>query len=279
MNPPEEYHSVVSLNLDSVKAKLQRAEEHAQAVRDEIKPWMETNPYRVSREVNADSTRYSLIAHLVGTEPALQRWSLIVGDCLHNLRSALDHLIYAIAVHESRTEPPPDERSLMFLIADTLDNFNKNASRIKTLSEPVRKAIEAVQPFNRPHPKLPPLLAVLRDLENTDKHKLLRLAYASIAVADIGFWGPQNSIANTPQFVPYGGEIKDGTEIFAAVFKSPEPHMKFDQTNLDLAIALWHGKRDPSEPPWHDHNDCYSVLNLLATEVRTVIDVVVSAVK
>jgi hypothetical protein len=269
----------VGLNLVSVQAKLQRAEEHSLAVRNDIKPWMATNPYKITREVNADATRYSLIAHLVGREPELQKWSLIVGDCLHNLRSALDHLVYTVAAHQSGKEPPPDEKNLMFVIADTSKNFSDSSWRIQSLSQPVRKVIETVQPFNRRHSKLPPLLAVLRDLENTDKHKLLRLAYASIAVANIGLSGPQKSIANVPQFIPHGGEIKDGSEIFAAVFKSPEPDLKFDQTDLDLVIALWHGKRDPAEPPWHEHNDCYSVLNLLATEVRTVVEMVVSAVE
>ena len=75
---------------------------------------------------------------------------------------------------------PPDENKLMFPITDSAVKFNEAAQRIRSLSAPVRKAIEDVQPFNRPHPKLPPLLAILRDFENIDKHRLLRLAYASI---------------------------------------------------------------------------------------------------
>jgi hypothetical protein len=268
----------MSLNLDSVNAKLARADYHAQVLKDAIKPWMDTNPYRVSRDVNADSTRYSLVAHLTGKEPELQEWSLIAGDCLHNLRSVLDHLVYAVAVHESGANPPPDERNLMFPIADTLENFNKNTWRIQNLSEPVRRVIEAVQPFNRVHPKVRPPLAILRDLENTDKHKLLQLAYAAISEGDIGFCGEQVDLTNKATIITYGGEIKEGTELLAFVFERPEPNMKFDRVNLDLVIALWHGRLDPNEPPWHDRNEVSAVLSLLSSEVREVIGLIAAVV-
>jgi hypothetical protein len=45
---------------------------------------------------NPDFTRYSFIIREL-RRPAFKRWALIAGDCIHNLRSALDHLVYAIA--------------------------------------------------------------------------------------------------------------------------------------------------------------------------------------
>jgi hypothetical protein len=195
----------MSLNLDSVEAKLQRAEQHIQAIQDEIQPWMAKASYTISPQVNADSTRYSLIAHLVGDEPPLQRWTLMAGDSLHNLRCVLDHLVYAIAVHEAGTVPPPDENKLMFPITDTAAKFQESAQRIRTLSAPVRKAIEDVQPYNRPHLDLPPLLAVLRDLENIDKHRLLQMAYAAISEAEIEIAGVQSPAVRHAETIPYAG--------------------------------------------------------------------------
>lgn len=270
----------MSLNLESVNAKLQRAEQHTQALQDEIVPWLKMDTYAISPQINADSTRYSLIAHLVGKEPPLQRWTLMAGDSLHNMRCALDHLVYAIAVHESGTTPPPDENRLMFPITDTAAKFNESAQRtIRNVSVSVRDAIEAVQPYNRPHPKLPPPLAILRDLENIDKHRLLRLAYAAISQGNVHLNGIQSPHVQQVQFVPYGGEIKDSTEVFAIAFDAPNPNMKFETVELDMAISLWHGKRHPSDPPWHDRNEVHVLLTLLATEVRTVINTVVAAVK
>jgi hypothetical protein len=45
----------------------------------------------------------------------------MIGDCLPNLRCALDHLVYAIAIHESGQSPPPCEGSLAFPICDSPD--------------------------------------------------------------------------------------------------------------------------------------------------------------
>jgi hypothetical protein len=266
-------------NLDSVEAKLQRADQHIQSLQDEIAPWMAKASYIISPQVNADSTRYSLVAHLVGDKPPLQRWTLIAGDSLHNLRCALDHLVYAIAVHESGTVPPPDENKLMFPITDTSAKFRESSQRIRSLSAPVRQAIEEVQPYNRPHPDLPPLLGVLRDLENIDKHRLLQMAYAAISEAEIEIAGVQSPAVRHAETIPYAGEIKNGTEVFAIVFDAPNPNMGFIDPKLDLAITLWHGKRDPSDPPWHDRNEVHAVLTLLAKEVRQVVNTVAAAVR
>ncbi len=156
----------MSVDLSSVNAKLRRAEEHAQAVKDEVRAWMDTNPYSVSKEPNADFTRYSLILH-VSKEPLLERWGLMIGDSIHCLRCVLDHLVYAIAIHESGQNPPPDADSLQFPIADSADNFARDSRRrLKPLSNPVRAVIESLQPYNRPHPDLPPLRRRLTGVES-----------------------------------------------------------------------------------------------------------------
>ena len=196
----------MTLNLASVEAKLKRAEHHAQSLTDEIIPWLNLNNYKLRKEVNADSTRYSIVVDQIGSDPPSERWSLMVGDCLHNLRCALDHLVYAIAVHESGTDPPLDEKALMFVIADAPGEFAKSSKRIQSLSVPVQAAIERVQPFNRPHATLPPLLSVLANLENVDKHRLVRLARSTIGQGNIGLTGYQADSSNTPEFIPFTGE-------------------------------------------------------------------------
>jgi hypothetical protein len=72
---------------------------------------------RSSREKDAGGRRHSLILRVLKL-PALERWSLVAADCVHNLRCALDHLVYAIAVYESGQDPPPNHRGLQFPIAE-----------------------------------------------------------------------------------------------------------------------------------------------------------------
>jgi hypothetical protein len=167
-------------------------------------------------------------------------------------------------------------------ITDSRANFDKaviDRKRLGTISDHVRTEIESVQPHNRPHPDLPPLLSILRDLNNTDKHKLLRLAYGTLATGNIGFVGDQSQDGRVWKVIPYSGEIEDGTEVLAMVCDRSAPNMKYDRTIFDVIVAIWHGKRDPSGPEGSDRSDFASLLNLLITDVRQVIYAVAGVAK
>jgi hypothetical protein len=79
--------------------------------------------------------------------------------------------------------------------------------------------------------------------------------------------------------VSNAGDIKDGAEVIAFVFNASNPGMKFVKAKTDLMISLWHGKKDPSDHLWHERNECHTVLTLLASEARTVVNAVVAAVR
>src|ERR1035441_5945672 len=159
----------MALDISSALAKIVRAKELFDGLDDEVRAWQDTKPYTFTHEVNAKFTRYSIVAY-VHNEPPITHWSLIISDIFHNLRCSLDHLIYAVAVHESA-----DAEGIQFPICDVPLNSN-DRRRIKSLSDPVRTAIDLVQPYNRGNPSLPqPPLAILRDIDNTNKHRLLKL--------------------------------------------------------------------------------------------------------
>ncbi len=113
----------MALDLMGVHAKLARSKEHFEALREELASWASRDPMTWEHKVNADSTRYSLILR-ENESPAVTRWSLIAADCLSNLRAALDHLVYALAVHESPALSPKEEGALAFPITDSRDRFD-----------------------------------------------------------------------------------------------------------------------------------------------------------
>jgi hypothetical protein len=262
----------VNLDLSSVRAKLARSQEHAQALKNEVRAWMDRRPYSVVQKANADSSRYSIVIRI--NEPALfQRWSLIFADALNSLRNALDHLVYAIACHEAAPNLPAKEGKLRFPITNSRTNFDGELSRgsLGNISDPVRTAIELAQPYNRPHEKVPPLLGILRNLNNADKHKLVQLVYGTINTGDVGFVGNQIPTGSVWKVIPNPGEIEDGTEILAMVCDRSAPDMKFDRTIFDVVLAVRHGKRDPSGPDWSDRTDIFALYTEIATEVRRII--------
>lgn len=276
----------MALSLTGVEAKVSRAKEHIQTVKDEVISWQDGRPYLITKEANADFTRWALVLRL--QKPAelfqrnLLRWTLIIGDAVNNLRSALDHLIYAIAVHESGSNSPPDEKRLAFPICNSAGEFKDSAKRIKNLTADVRTAIELVQPYNRTHPTLPALLAILRDFNNTDKHKLLRLAYSATSEGQVSFQreGSPSEQPVVTSLEVNTGELKDGAEVMAITVDRPSPDMqcKYD---VKLIIALWHGGKPDRTTfkPGAERDEFATLLTLLTEEVETVIGLIFAAVK
>ncbi len=265
------------LDLSSVRAKLAHSAKHAQAIGNEVSAWMERNPYSVLQKVNADSTRYAIIIR-VNETPPLYDWSLMIADCIYSLRCCLDHLVYAIACHEALPKPPSHEGRLQFPITHDRADFDDaviGKKQLGIISDPARAAIQRYQPYNRPHADLPPLLSILRELSNRDKHKLLSLAIESVIAAEIGmdFSGANPPISQSDfEFIPAGsGEIEDGTEIGAMIFKRPTPNMRFDKTIIHVVIGVRHSKREPPTPASYPWTDFKPLLNMLAAEVREII--------
>src|SRR5579864_265336 len=165
----------------------------------------------------------------VNEEPPLLRWSLISADCISNLRAVLDHLVYAVATCESGIKPPVNEAQLSFPIVKSRAKFDDAVEHgaLGDISDPVRALIETFQPYNRSHTHLPPLLQILRDLNNADKHRLLRLVYVAMQEGKIDVTEdsdnpiPPNAIPG-----PLHGTIQDGAEILAITSARPAPNMR-----------------------------------------------------
>jgi hypothetical protein len=233
---------------------------------------MDRHPYSLLQKVNSDSSRYSLILR-INEPPPFQRWTLIAADCINNMRSALDYLIYAIARYEAGSQSPSDEDKLAFPISDDRSRFDQAVSngKLGKISDPISTVIESLQPYHRPHPDLPPLLSVLRTLNNTDKHRLLGLVYGAVQGGNLSLVG-DSEIPPKVDAVAHHGEVEDGTEILAFTCDPPTPNMHFDRgAEVSVVIAIWHGKRLPSGPDWSGRSDVVAVLTLLSEEVREVI--------
>ena len=267
----------MALDLKSVKAKLAHSAKHAQALRKEISTWGERNPYSIMTEANADSTRYAVIVR-VNEPPALYEWSLIVGDYIHALRCCLDHLVYAIACHEASPNRPTHEGKLQFPIVGSREDFDDAVicrKQLGSISDPVRAIIEAYQPYNRPHPDLPPLLSVLQEFSNRDKHKLISLAIEHFVSGELGV---DLSRVDPPlrdgdfTITPGIPEVKDGAEIVVMSINRPAPNVHFDKTIFNIVIAVRHKKRNPPGPNSSDWTDFAALMSLMSAEVREIIN-------
>ena len=78
-------------SLDGPRTKLAWAESHLQLFQDEWQKLVDAHAYTFIHEVHADGLNHRYRAVAV---PELDpKWTLLLGDCIHNLRSALDQLV------------------------------------------------------------------------------------------------------------------------------------------------------------------------------------------
>lgn len=165
-------------DLTGVRLKLARAWAHIEAIRHKARAFEQQTPppfaYRVEQaELGEGAVEYQLYA-IVREQPPPD-FAPMIGDAVHNIRSALDHLVYELA--------PPSVRETnktQFPIYTDEDGYRKDAKRlIEGIVGDERILIERVQPWQSDEPHSNPL-EVLRQLSNRDKHRLLVPVIAAV---------------------------------------------------------------------------------------------------
>lgn len=164
--------------LPRATAKHDWALSHFKKLKQDITDLLDMRSYRVVPEFNDDYTEGELRLELDG---APERWGLMIGDCVHNLRSCLDHAVNELSVLHTGLDPPPHDKKLQFpILTDRTDKGGGKAwgnacdrYRIDTdhLSQRVIDVIEAAQPYHRTDDTW--ALRWIQYLDNTDKHRTL----------------------------------------------------------------------------------------------------------
>lgn len=223
--------------------KLRWAREHHQRLRARFQEFISgaTAPYI---ELAFDPQRAAHIVKCHMPAPLPTEWSLVVGDVVHNARSALDALTYELAEKNLGREPSEKEaKATQFVITDDEASWDDQRKRwLKFVSEGARETMHSLQPFH-PIPKTgnpSPVLSILRDLSNVDKHRHLNVVAGfgdnyKVTLAGPGY-GP-DSVGT------WRGELRDGLEIAALRFMAddeagtPLPEIPAD-TKVDLVMDM-----------------------------------------
>jgi hypothetical protein len=155
--------------LASIDFRVEWAKKHLTELEREIDAFLATEPYKI--ETRPDSDQPNCSRYYVASVPSEHPTSisLIAGDVLFNLRAALDHLAYQLALANGTT----DEKILRqtyFPIFDDAKKFHKDLkARTPGLSQAARDAIKDVKPYKEGNPAL----WQLHNLNNRDKHRAL----------------------------------------------------------------------------------------------------------
>ena len=180
-------------------------------------------------------------------------WSLLIGDILFNLRSALDYLAWQLVEANGKN---PNTTGTGFPLFDDISLFvEKGLPMIRGMSPVVQTAIEAAQPYHRPSPKYrTDSLLLLNRLSNVYKHRHFKLTLLSIKGGG-GYELPKD-------FEPWFGPV-EGRAVLAA-WKVSNPDVQVDYTPFfDVTFA---------ETPWGDEFVLETLRRLMAATVDVVTD-------
>lgn len=218
----------ISTDLASVRAKISRAEHHLSDIDTSLKFLIGDDPnakHPVTFEFQADGKE--LIVRLTNCQPVNPALPLMIGDCLHNLRSALDHLVYRLALKNGATVKSANKTFFPIYLTEA-----KFDHRVKKLVEPFISGaalteIKKCQPYSAYDIREEADIWILSQLDIFDKHRLLVVAGQKCAATEftltiVATGEQRREIIPEPKWKP----VEDGAEIIRFRFASPPGKMR-----------------------------------------------------
>ena len=225
-------------SLDPCLLKVERAKEHRDALEQYEREMFAVERYRPRLGIKIDpdtGERVLFINHMPDLDGILGRCSVILGDTFHNLRSALDHLAYQLALwHTCGNIRKP--KSIQFPICDSIEAFDNAKDR--WLGEIASDHVAIMERFQGYHrvdggqgPYFHPL-SKLRDLSNVDKHRLpidlviptSGIANASASTLAIVTMGVMEQVRGAGSYKPRVAKL--GAEVMRSKFPAPVSEAK-----------------------------------------------------
>jgi hypothetical protein len=165
--------------LDSAKAQTERAEEQIDRLYGELEAFFKLNPYRLVSEPNPDTPPGGyglLIRGYIDREPPI-RLRVLIGEIIHNMRVALDHLVWALVIANGRT----GNRNTGFPVCDSPHEYETNGLRkVKRAAAAAQALIESLQPYQGgKHVSFSPLYR-LHHLDRIHKHRALHVIACAV---------------------------------------------------------------------------------------------------
>lgn len=179
------------------QVKLDRADEHLAALEGEVAEYLQGGAAGLTVEQDPGQPGVFDLRLRLHRPPPL-RWSAVAGDVLHNVRSALDSLIFALLTERSG-QPLTDkqQRAAQFPITKDAAAFARTDWHKGAADEQLIAAVRELQAWNdmetlqladgdaeRLLPNHP--LSLLQKWSNVDKHRTLHTAVTGLDTFHVG---------------------------------------------------------------------------------------------
>ena len=233
--------------LDRARLKLRRANYHVNLLLDVVEEFNKLDLCRVAVEQNDER---QAILRVYDVRPTPPEWGVLIGDCAHNLRSALDHIAYGLARPHFYPDPVPT--TVQFPIFRWRWWYRGErgrrgaASQMRGFPRGARTAVEQLQPYH--HWKWPEtwLLWQLAEISNVDKHRLLHVTNVSAIGTRLSF-EPVGASVIEQEVIP--GPIKDGAILARLKFGPRNP--RYVKVNAEIAALEMFDEGSPESIQGH----------------------------
>jgi hypothetical protein len=225
------------VTLDDAIDKLRWATHHFDLLRPEVEALEKADAHTIRVDIDADAGKYTF--YIEGLQEPSRDLGLIVGDCVHNARAALDYLMVRIYALVSGKDPA-DVEAIQFPIYDDPKRFRGAVGPFTEypMAGGYLTRIEELQTYNNGNPSIwgtkgvfpmlhavPGMLEQLARLDNIDKHRVTHAVWSQINV--FGSMGARlpypDSFEVIEELNPSYRALEDGAEIGYMTFKAPLP--------------------------------------------------------
>ncbi len=159
--------------------KINRAKQLKKDLDKVLYDFLASQPYKIDTKRDPQSKR--LIYFITKADEVPEEISLITGDIIQNLRSALDHLAYQLFM--INTGNRTNARHIYFPIAEDATLYERDKDRkTEGIAQEAKDAIDVIRPFRGGNDTL----WKIHKLNNIDKHRLLVTVGSSYHSVDLG---------------------------------------------------------------------------------------------
>jgi hypothetical protein len=220
--------------------KLERTEEHLRALAKAIETFIATDPYAVTVKKEADGAEH-VYCFSKFTDPP-DSIGILAGDAVHNLRSALDHIVFASAQQGARaagtTMSRSQERSIQFPITSSTEQFEDQIGRhrLRYVEPEIKTFIERLQPYwLSPGQPDRSWIAIINELDVIDKHRTIPAL--GTVVSYYAFTAPAGM--EQPEIIPSRVTTGWGLDAEIVRYRFSEPHPEVDlEFNPTFTVSL-----------------------------------------
>jgi hypothetical protein len=232
--------------LAGVIEKFNRGKEQFDEFRTELDAFLDAEPEPYFSVGDFDHDAWEWIERFQVRREFPIRFGVILGDSIHNLRSALDHLVCQVTMldlPEGESGEGICDQTQFPIASKGERQFEDMAKiRIPDLSPQHRAMVKHFQPYHAGDEAARHPLSVLADLSNADKHRLINPTYGFMAsdvteaVESIAA-DPDSPVVET-RIIKQGHRMEHDTPWLRMRFRRDDPPPAKVQVNANPTIGI-----------------------------------------